>query len=391
MAFMNIGTFLRRWIEVLAATYFAWREAWRARQSLTVACENGHFIVRRSRQDRGVGIEKKLPDETEENAVLAVLTTGAPIPAEVTHAARGSLITFQLPADMVVARRIAVPVQAREFLPGIIRNQIERLSPWHADQVVYGFDADVDAEDAGTLDVRVLIALRAVVDRARDELAASGLPVDRIVTCQPARPHQAPNAGVNAAPPPHAEEGRMGTKFITLWSCFADVSREQFAHTCRRVGAGIAAAVVASLGLSLWAMSSTASLGQKSEEIAARAKTVQRQIQGPTQQSVALLNPSERAWYAKETSPTAAILLEALSRALPDGAYLTELRLENTSLRMIGLANDAPSLIAPLEHSGHLNDVHFFAPTTRGPDGTLFRFNIEARVEPHFKLAEDEP
>ncbi len=84
-------------------------------------------------------------------------------------------------------------------------------------------------------------------------------------------------------------------------------------------------------------------------------------------------------------------MLEALSRALPDGAYVTELRLENATLRMIGLANDAPSLIAPLEHSGHLNDVHFFAPTTRGPDGTLFRFNIEARVEPHFKIAEEGP
>ena len=101
------------------------------------------------------------------------------------------------------------------------------------------------------------------------------------------------------------------------------------------------------------------------------------------------LNPRERAWYAKETSPTAAILLEALSRSLPDGAYLTELRLEQGTLRLMGLTNDAPSLIAPLERSGHLSDVRFFAPTTRGPDGSLFRFNIEARVEPHYKMAED--
>jgi general secretion pathway protein L len=290
-----------------------------------------------------------------------------------------------------VARRIAVPVQARAFLPGIIRNQIERLSPWHADQVVYGFDADVDAEDAAALDVRVLIALRAVIDRARDELAAIGLRVDRIVTSQPPPPRPRPNAEVNGASPPHAEKGGMGGKSVTLWSRLADVSPAQLAHACRHVGAGIGGAVVVSLCVSLWAMSSAASLGQKSEEIAARTKTVQRQIQGPTPQSVASLDPSERAWYAKETSPTAAIVLEALSRVLPDGAYLTELRLENTSLRMVGLANDAPSLIAPLEHSGHLNDVHFFAPTTRGPDGTLFRFNIEARVEPHFKIAEDEP
>jgi general secretion pathway protein L len=367
MTFTSIGALLRRWIEVLAVTYFAWREAWRARQSLTVACENGRFIVRRSRQD--IGRRPGQLNPPEEN--LAVLAAGVPIPAKVTRAARGAFVVFQLPDDMVVARRIAVPVQAREFLPGVVRNQIERLSPWHAGQVVYGFDADVDAEDAATLDVRVLIALRADIDRARDELAAIGLPVDRIVT------------------PPHAGERREGAKLVTLWSRLVDVSPEYLAHTCRRAGAGIAAAVAVSLGLSLWAVTSAISLGDESEEVAARLRTLQRQIQGPASRSVASLSPNERAWYAKETSPTAAIVLEALSRALPDGAYVTELRLENATLRMIGLANDAPSLIAPLEHSGHLNDVHFFAPTTRGPDGTLFRFNIEARVEPHFKIAEE--
>src|SRR6266849_135463 len=376
MTFISIGAFLRRWIEVLTVTYFAWREAWRARQSLTVACENGHFIVRKSRQDRDIGARPEQQNEPEEN--LAVLAAGAPIPAKVTRAARSGFIVFQLPSDLVVVRRIAVPVQAREFLPGIIRNQIERLSPWHADQVVYGFDADVDEEDAATLDVRVLIALRADIDRARDELAAIGLPVDRIVTGQP-------------PPPSHAAEGRVGARSVTLWSRLADVSPEHLAHACRRVGLGVAAAVVASLGLSLWAMTSAASLGGESEEVGVRVRTLQRQIQGPTLQSVASLSPRERAWYAKETSPTAAIVLEALSRALPDGAYLTELRLENATLRMTGLANDAPSLIAPLEHSGHFNDVSFFAPTTRGPDGTLFRFNIEARVEPHFKIAEEGP
>jgi len=368
----HIGTFLRRWIEVLAATYFAWREAWRARQSLTIACENGYFIVRKSRQDRHKGVRPEQPNEPEEN--LAVLAAGAPVPAKVARAAHRAFIVFQLPADLVVVRRIAVPVQAREFLSGIIRNQIERLSPWHADQVVYGFDAGVDEEDAVTLDVRVLIALRADIDRARNELAAMGLPVDRIVTRQP-----------------RAGEGRVGAKSVTLWPRLADVSPAYLAHARRRVGARIAAAVVVNLGLSLWAITSAVSLGEESEEVAARARTTQRQIQGPASQSVAALSPRERAWSAKETSPTAAIVLEALSRALPDGAYLTELRLENATLRMIGLATDAPSLIAPLEHSGHLNDVHFFAPTTRGPDGTLFRFNIEARIEAHFKIAEEEP
>jgi Tfp pilus assembly protein PilN len=447
MAPIDIGMVLRRWIEVLTAAYFAWREALRARQVLTVACENGRFIVRRSRPDHRNGVRHGQQNEPQEK--LAVLTAGASIPAEVTRAARTALIVLELPADLVVVRRIAVPVQAREFLPGIVRNQIERLSPWYADQVVYGFAADVDEEDAANLDVRVLIALRTVVDKARDELAATGLRVDRIVACQPSSADPAPHGqghrpwrglpapspgwwaeGVfgklklafenlrRGLPPTQAEEGRergglsahagdgrghkqspglpagearIAPRSITLWSRLADVSPEHLARTVRRVGAGVAAAVAASIVLSLWAISSAASLGGESEEVEARLKTLQRHIQGPAGQSLASLSPSERAWYAKETAPTAAIVLEALSRALPDGAYLTELRLENATLRMIGLANDAPSLIAPLEHSGHLTDVHFFAPTTRGVKDTLFRFNIEAHVEPHFKIAEDDP
>ena len=388
MTFTNIGALLRRWIEVLTVTYFAWREAWRAQQALTVACESGHFVVRKSRLDRDDSVRQEQSNEAEEH--LAVLAAGEPIPAKVMRAASSGFIVFQLPEELVVVRRIAVPVQAREFLPGIIRNQLERLSPWHADQVVYGFHADVDVEDAATLDVGVFIALRANVDRARAELAAIGLSVDRIVTHQ-APPSRASPGSAGVSPPPlPGKRGRAGAP-VTLWSRLADVSPERLAGACQRVSAAIAVAVVASLGLSLWAMTSAASLGEESEEVAARIRTLQRQIQGPTAQSIASLSPSERAWYAKETSPTAAIALEALSRALPDGAYLTELRLENATLRMIGLANDAPSLIAPLEHSGHLNDVHFSAPTTRGPDGTLFRFNIEARVEPHFKIAEEEP
>jgi general secretion pathway protein L len=45
-------------------------------------------------------------------------------------------------------------------------------------------------------------------------------------------------------------------------------------------------------------------------------------------------------------------------------------------------------LIAPLERIGQFAEVHFFAPTTRGPDGKLFWFHIEARVEPHIEVSE---
>ena len=54
----------------------------------------------------------------------------------------------------------------------------------------------------------------------------------------------------------------------------------------------------------------------------------------------------------------------------------------------MGLAEDAPALLAPLERSEHVTNVHFIAPTARGPDGRLFRFSIEAHVEPRIKIGE---
>jgi len=104
---------------------------------------------------------------------------------------------------------------------------------------------------------------------------------------------------------------------------------------------------------------------------------------------MASIPPAERAWLLKETSISSVILIEALSRALPESAYVNEIRLEKESLRIMGLADDAPALLAPLERSKQMTDVHFFAPTARGPDGKLFRFSIEAHVVPRIKIEED--
>jgi general secretion pathway protein L len=109
---------------------------------------------------------------------------------------------------------------------------------------------------------------------------------------------------------------------------------------------------------------------------------------GGTASSIASLPPAERVWLLKTMSISSVILIEALSRALPESAYVNEIRLEKDSLRIMGLAQDAPALLGPLERSEHMTNVHFIAPTARGPDGKLFRFSIEAHVEPRIKIGE---
>src|SRR6516225_2009206 len=299
---MQVGAIWERWIEVLAGVLFAWREVWRARRVLIVQHANDRFVVRQAKpsgdrsilqaeseeissigfvsrnlvtphdrepgeviSDTSLSIHPSDPDELRISASLpgeairiddpessptesAVLAAGSRAPDDVVRAAQNDFVVLELPTDKIVVRRISVPAQAREFLPGIVRNQVERLSPWPADQTVYGFDAAVSQEDSVALDVRVFMSSRAAVNSVRDELDAIGLPPDRIVARQDGTPVRAP---------------------VALWSRLADVPRETVERTRRQIGVSIAAFALLSVALSLWGFFSAASIRSESDDLAA--------------------------------------------------------------------------------------------------------------------------
>jgi general secretion pathway protein L len=330
-----------KWIETLAGLVIARQVARRARRALTVAIENKRVVVL-----SGAARRSRRP----------------PSARAIAKAARRHFITLELPARETVLQRINVPARAREFLPGIVRNQIERLSPWPVDQVIYGFDATASAGDADTLDTRVVMASRATVEAARNELAALGVTADRIVA---------------------GETGSAGASPVSLWSRFDSGSGSGLDRVRRKVAAAVLVTVLASTGATAWALLSARAIRAESEDAAESAAALQRRLQPARGAPSASLAPPERAWALKETAPAGVLVLDALSQALPDSAYLTELTLQKSTVRIVGLTSDAPALIAPLEHFGQFADVRFFAPTTRGPDGRLFWFHIEARVEPH--------
>jgi general secretion pathway protein L len=342
---MTVGARVRGWLDGLAGLLLAWRERQRARRGLLISGEDARFVVRTV----GRGQE----------SIPHIIVAGATLPPGVARLARDGTVTFEL--KEVVVRRIQVPAPAREFLPGIVRNQIERLSPWRANDTVYGFEGALNRDDPASLDVCILMQSRAVIDAVRDQVSAIGLVVHRIVGSDP------PLVGP-----------------IALWSQLSQASEASLRRVRTLLGAAIVGTLLLSLGVSAWALYSTGSLGQQLDAVRARERQVQAAL---TPQAVRGLPPAQRAWVLKQTSPAAVLVLEALSRALPDQAYLTELALENGVIRITGFANDAPALLVPLERSGFFSDVHFFAQTTRNAEGAQFVFHIQARVEPRLDLA----
>src|SRR5262249_15148606 len=152
---------------------------------------------------------------------------------------------------------------------------------------------------------------------ARAAFAANGLELDRVVARR-------------------SDATDQTSKMITIWTQRADASLDGAKDLRRRIGFGIAAMVAAAAMLSAWALISASSIRGDNEALATRSKALQRQLQGGrTSASIASLPAPERAWAAKETTAASVIVIEALSRALPDAAYLTELRIENATLRII--------------------------------------------------------
>ena len=141
---------------------------------------------------------------------------------------------------------------------------------------------------------------------------------------------------------------------------------------------------------------------QRELSAAADQATALRQRLGLARGAISVAPEDLSRWeqfaMLKLEKPSVAVLLEAVSRSLPDDAWLTELRFQGDQIRLIGSARDAGRLIAAIEASPQLEKAEFAAATSlqgegeqgrwvRGQD-RIEQFNITARVLPTLELQE---
>jgi general secretion pathway protein L len=240
-------------------------------------------------------------------------------------------------------------------MSGIVRSQIDRITPWNAADSAFGWSEPVKA-DTERIVVTVAATTFASIKPYVQAITDIGV---RSIAVFTFLPEAAPDAQpIKVWEQKSQSAGDIGRTRRALVIILATIS----------IAAGIAFATDIVAGTFLTA---------QQDELA-------RQISGIRSASSGGRGSIATAQHAleqrKHEVPSSVLVLETLSKILPDQTYVTELRLEGNKLRLIGITRDAPSLIGLIERSGRFTRASFFAPTTRSPSNTGDRFHIEAII-----------
>jgi general secretion pathway protein L len=314
------------------------------------------------RRDDGLEVIENTGAKAVSLAVLASRSAGTnpePVAKALRAAARRpGPVVLRLSPDEVVERTIQIPKGASDVIEPVLRNQMNRIVPWPQEETLFGYTATESGHGGrGQIDVTVAATTRAVLEAALGEARALG--------AEPGLVDYAPR-----------EEPRIGTVLLSL-------AADPRLRMARRLNTGLAAILAVSLiaggagAYRLWQLQS------ENAELQARIATARKRIADAGNRDVqgtALREAAAALIQRKAAEPPVIRLIDALSRTLPDNAYLAELEIQGGTVRMTGKSDEATALIAAIEAAPEYEDVGFAAPTTRDADGGAESFTITARA-----------
>ena len=280
------------------------------------------------------------------------------LPQEWLERLRGSRVEIVLLPSRFLFRPLELPKRAGEFLEGIVRSQIDRLTPWNAGEALFRWTSPVAA--AGErITMTVIATARATVAPLIEAVANVQVAAIEVMTTAP-EPDPVEVMVYSHGGSSKAQLGRIRKILMVLFAVSGTMA----------LGAMLLSGFLAPYY--------DDQLEQTQRRVADRRAIMRTGTPGTSNSPLGLI---ERR---KQTTPSSVIVLEALSALLPDHTYAAELRIEGEKVQVVGMSSDAPSLIQLLEQSPHFAQASFFAPTTRSAGDPAERFHIEAKIKPHF-------
>lgn len=254
-------------------------------------------------------------------------------------------LLLRLPEGMVLSRDVSLPLATARDLASVVAFEINRLTPFRAEEILWGLSDIVTDRSRETVSLRLSLVLRAQLDPLLAALARVSLVPEAI------------EAGSGTIP---LATGRRRRRRLP---------RRLWGWVC----GGLALACIA-----VPFLRQQAALDAADRAIAAHAAAAQRGE--ALRQQIAMAQSSRVAIAEAQRAGDALQVLAALTEALPDGTWLSDLSLRGGDLTIDGQSDDAARLIGLLAAVPEWHGPSFTAPVTRSADNRTDQFSLHAKL-----------
>ncbi|CAG0965791.1 hypothetical protein BURK1_00959 [Burkholderiales bacterium] len=372
--------FLRWWADELAKFVppGARNAVVRRRLRPVVAFDAARATVWRPAMHDGTVAMEQLASIALDGDPAEVATAGRAAIATLARVERGGItgapaVRVAIPPRSVLRRTLTLPAAVEENLRQAVGYDIDRLTPFKADELYY--DAVVTARDAarGTIGVDFAAVRRPVVDAAVAHAVAWGAQVRRV---SPDDPSAASVSRLNLV----ADEARVTPAPWKRWQFWAPI-------------AALALVALVAVILPVWQKRDYAIGIVNRAEAARQQAAVSEQLRGELERAAADYNFALERKYA---FPPVVRVLDTVTRLLPDDTWLTQLEIRTLprgrdrdhEIVMRGESANAGKLIPILEESGLVAQVAPRSPTTKIQPGPGEVFDLGAQLKPLPKPAQ---
>ncbi len=264
---------------------------------------------------------------------------------------------LRLGGENILSKAIQLPRGASDVIEPVIKNQMRRIAPWPEDESCFSYEINEELSTVEQLNINVIAASRAFINSSIYELSE----IDIKPSFVEFRSQVDVNAGLVLMVADHA-----GIKKIK-----------------KKISRAFAAILMISIGVSGIGLSQLYSKWTEYTALGADLKQARKTVSALNRQNADNIKLYKQRTYLitqKQSAPPVLLVLESLTKTIPDTAWLSRMEISKQKVIIAGQARNASELVKKLETSPMLEKVRFSAPTTRADVGNLETFSIQANT-----------
>ncbi len=290
-----------------------------------------------------------------------------------------------IPAHSALRRQVTLPGAAADRLRDVLRFEIDRQTPFAADEVYF------DARPLGRRGDGLIDAELVVIPRARLDAVLAGLSpplratlagVDLALVHAPAAAAPDADPAAHHDPAVAPADSAFGPSVSALGVNLMPSAQRRHRRdpmALWNLGLGVLATVAIALGL--WQILANRTAAADAYEAETEQRSAQaKKVAAERKQLIDLVEGLRFLQQTRSGRPTSVEVLAELTRRLPDSTYIERVTIEDQRLMVVGLSSEASRLVERLQGSELWRSMTLTGALQPDPRTGKDRFTLTAEL-----------